>query len=252
MTRRTADLVSRCHLQHAMATGGVIGVVLWLIAFAASGFLPPIPPSWDAERTVEHYRAHTRVIQAGAALMLIGGASYLCQVAAMAAQMRRIPNVPDAAHALQLGSGTLGAFCFILPGIVLAAAAYRLDRSAELTQALKDLFMFSIVLPWPPFAAQALAFAWAVLADRRPKPCSPRPWPCSTSWRPSSISRPSPRIAWRPGLWRGTAPCLSGSRPSPLAPCLPPTVSASCGPWTRRTRPKPRAAWTTVGGASRK
>jgi len=163
------------NLQYACAISGIVVLILNLVGFAASGFLPPIPPSWDAERTAEHYREHEKGILAGAALMAISSMPYLAYTAAISAQMRRIPNLPYAARALQLASGAVAAVSFLMSGVILAVADYRLDRPAEITQALNDLFWFISILPWPAFAAQDLGLAYAIIFDCRLNPLFPKP-----------------------------------------------------------------------------
>lgn len=111
----------RC-FQYACAVSGVLCSVTFFVGFAASGFLPPISPSWDAERTVKHYRDHEHGIQAGSALLVISGMFYLPLTAGISAQMRRIPNLHYAVSALQLASGAAGIFTFMMPGMILAVA----------------------------------------------------------------------------------------------------------------------------------
>ncbi|PNY19956.1 Uncharacterized protein TCAP_07432 [Tolypocladium capitatum] len=178
------DFLNRCgrspilsprNFQYACAFSGILVLIITIVAFAASGFLPPPPPSWDAEQVAEHYREHETGIQAGAALLAISGMSYLAFTAAISAQMRRIPNLPHAASALQLASGAACAGIFEMVGLILAATNYRLERPAEITQALNDLFWFMAVLSWPIFMAQGFALAYAILIDCRPKPPFPKP-----------------------------------------------------------------------------
>jgi hypothetical protein len=161
--------------QYMCGSCGIVCTVLVLVAFIVSGFLPPISPAWSAEQTANHYRDHERGIQAGAALLLISGMSFLPFTAALSAQMRRVPNLHFVAISLQLASGTLGAFFIMNAGILLAVANYRLDRPAEITRALNDLFWLSTFLSWPPYVVQNLTIAYAVVVDSRPKAISPKP-----------------------------------------------------------------------------
>ncbi|POR33836.1 Uncharacterized protein TPAR_05967 [Tolypocladium paradoxum] len=171
------DLLNRCGqsaimsprtFQYACAASGILMLIFTLAAFAASGFLPPLPPSWTAEQAVEHYRDHEKGIRAGVALLAVSGMFYLGLTAAMSAQLRRIPNLPYAA-------GAACAAFFVMSGLILAVANYRLDRSAEITQALNDLFWFIVVMTWPVFTAQSIAIAYAIVIDCRPKPLFPKP-----------------------------------------------------------------------------
>lgn len=150
-------------------------MIFAFVAMGVSGFLPPISPAWDAEQTVDHYRSHEKGIQVGAILLIIGGMFYLALTAIISTQMQRIPNLPLAVSTLQQISGTAGAcIAFMLPGVVLAVASYRLDRHVEITQAFNDLFWFLLLITWPPLLSQGWAFAYAIITDPQPKPLFPK------------------------------------------------------------------------------
>ncbi|EXJ89976.1 hypothetical protein A1O3_03043 [Capronia epimyces CBS 606.96] len=169
-----SSAMSPRNFQYACAGSGILCSIFFLVSFAASGFLPPVKPYWDAERLVKHYRDHEHGIQAGAALLVLSGMFYLPLTAAISAQMRRIPNLHYVVSALQLASGAAGIFTIILPGVILAVTNYRLDRPVEITQALNDLFWITAFLPWPTFMIQNFAFAYAIIIDSRPRPLFPK------------------------------------------------------------------------------
>lgn len=163
------------NIQYACAAGGILTLPFAALALAASGFLPPISPAWDAERTVRHYRSHEKGIQVGAMLLFVAGIPYLAMTAIISEQMQRIPGLPPVVATLQQIAGAAGAcITFMLPGIILAVASYRLDRHVEITQALNNLFWFMLLISWPPAFAQAWVFAYAIIIDSRPNPLSPK------------------------------------------------------------------------------
>ncbi|KIM93375.1 hypothetical protein OIDMADRAFT_138039 [Oidiodendron maius Zn] len=166
--------MSTWNIQYVCAVSGIICTFFNIGALAASGFLPPLPPSWDAEQTAKHYRDHEKGIQGGASLMVFSGMFYLLFTAVISAQMRRISNPHHAVSALQLASGAAGSLVFIMSGMVLAVTSYRLDRPVEITQALNDLFWVTYCMPWPAFIVQNFAFAYAIIIDRRSKPLFPK------------------------------------------------------------------------------
>ncbi|VUC23906.1 unnamed protein product [Clonostachys rosea] len=100
---------------------------------------------------------------------------YLPLTAAISGQMRRIPNLHYTVSAPQLASGAAGIFTWIMPGMILGAANYRLDRPVEITQALNELFWITALMPWPTFLVQNFAFSYAILIDSRPVPIFPKP-----------------------------------------------------------------------------
>lgn len=162
------------YFQYYCVVSGVLCSLLFLIAFAASGFIPPPKAHWSAEHIVQHYRDHEHGVQAGSAILVCSGMFYLPLVTAISAQMRRIPNLPYAVSALQLASGAAGIFTFIMPGIILGATNYRLDRPVEITYAMNELFWMTALMPWPTFMAQNFAFSFSILYDSRPKPLFPK------------------------------------------------------------------------------
>ncbi|RFU34092.1 hypothetical protein B7463_g2240, partial [Scytalidium lignicola] len=143
-------------------------------AFIAADFIPPIKPWWSAERTAEHYQNHTIGIRVGAALMIFSGMFYLPYTVLISTQMNRIPWLPRGVSLLQAASGAASVFAFSLPAMVLAIAAYRPERSPEMTQMLNDMFWIFAVMPWPTFLSQNWAFAYAILVDTRAKPLFPK------------------------------------------------------------------------------
>ncbi|KAH7385679.1 membrane protein [Pyrenochaeta sp. MPI-SDFR-AT-0127] len=160
--------------QYACGISGILSAIFFGGAFVVAGFIPPPRAHWDAERTVQFYRDHETRIHAGSAILVISGMWYLPLTAAMSAQMRRIPNLHYVVPALQLASGAAGIFTWMMPGIILSATAYRLDRPVEITQALNELFWLSALMPWPTFLIQNWAYSYAVIVDTRPKPLFPK------------------------------------------------------------------------------
>ncbi|KAM7200724.1 hypothetical protein V8F20_005226 [Naviculisporaceae sp. PSN 640] len=148
---------------------GVFGVIVTLCTFAAPVFLPPIPPSWDAERTTQYYRDHHSAVQFSAIGAVIGGTCYSLSTAIFASYIARIPNISRTNVYVQLGTGICNSLIFVLGGIVLATLDYRLDRNPEITQALSDFFWITWMFPTPVLQAQVMSLAWAALSDRRSK-----------------------------------------------------------------------------------
>ncbi|KAJ4243995.1 hypothetical protein NW762_014608 [Fusarium torreyae] len=163
------------NFQYACAVCGILCSLFFFFAFVACDFLPPIPPTWSAERTVEHYKNNHDGIATGSALLVISGMFYLPLTAAISGQMRRIPKLHYSVSILQLASGAAGIFTFMMPGMILGVANYRLGRPVEITQALNELFWITALMPWPTFLVQNFAFAYAILIDTRPVCIFPKP-----------------------------------------------------------------------------
>ncbi|KAH8807538.1 hypothetical protein F5884DRAFT_880682, partial [Xylogone sp. PMI_703] len=106
--------------------------------------------------------------------MIFSGMFYLPYTVLMSIQMDRIPGIPRGLSLLQVASGAASIFTFSLPAMVLALAAYRPERPAEMTQLLNDMFWLFAIMPWPTFVTQNWAFACAILLDTRPQPLLPK------------------------------------------------------------------------------
>ncbi|KAJ3545083.1 hypothetical protein NM208_g2692 [Fusarium decemcellulare] len=161
-------------LHYAFASCGLICGTLFFIAFLASDFLVPLSPSWSAERTAEHYRKHQAGIHAGSALMMFSGTFFLPYTIAISDQMRRIPNIPWVLPQIQIASGIAGTFGFFMPGMHLAVAALRVDRSPELIELANDTFWMYAILPFQTFILQSWAWSYAIIIDNRPNPMYPK------------------------------------------------------------------------------
>ncbi|KAK9423227.1 putative Integral membrane protein [Seiridium unicorne] len=168
-------LLSYTAVQYYCAACGAAAGIMFILAFAIAGFIPPPHPSWDAETVSQCiYVDHITRIRAGGAILMISGGFYLPFSAAISNQIRRIPNVPYMIHQLQLSSAAAGVWTFMLPGVVLCIASFRPDRPAEITQMLNEFFWIVALMPWPTFMVQNFAFVYAIILDGRSKPLFPK------------------------------------------------------------------------------
>ena len=191
--------------QRAAAAGGVVCVLMFFAAFALGGFIPPISPSLTAAQVAAHYRAHTEGIRLGGLVMMIGSMLYAPFTAVISAQVARIPGVHRAVHYTQLAAGAFASVTFLIPGMLFVLAAFRPERPVEQTMLLNDLAWVLLVLPWPPFFTQNVAFAFAILADPRRPGLFPRWLAYANIWAPLSFS-PSvllPFFKTGPFAWNG-------------------------------------------------
>jgi len=147
---------------------------MFLLGFVAADFVAPIKPWWGAEQTAHHYKIHRDRTRAGGAILVVSGMFYLPFSAVISNQMRRIPNLHYMIHQLQLASAAAGVWTFILPGIILSATSFRVDRPDEITYMFSDFFWICAFMPWPTFMAQNFAFSYAIIIDPRKKPLFPK------------------------------------------------------------------------------
>ncbi|PHH67213.1 hypothetical protein CDD81_2982 [Ophiocordyceps australis] len=168
--------VSPLNFQYACAMSGLMCLVCWVVGFASSGFIPSIPPWWDAQQTAKHYRDHETGIQAGTVMMLLSAILYLPFTIAMARHMQCIPNIDYVIHTLQLAAGIVATTTYTVTCMALGTANFRLaHRPPEITQAFSDLYWIASFFEALPFTFQSFAFAYATIVDPRPR----RPFPKS-------------------------------------------------------------------------
>jgi len=106
--------------------------------------------------------------------MSLGTGLFAPFVVGMSHQLRRIGEHVSALATVELICGSLAALQGLMPCMFWASAAYRPERSPEITQSLDDM-------AWLPFAGvvillmiEQVATGVAVLSDRRQKPLFPR------------------------------------------------------------------------------
>lgn len=156
------------------ASCGILTLVFLLAGFPSAGFIPPLSPSLAADEVVAHYASHRAAIKATGTLMSLIGVTYSLFVATISGQLSRIPGIPRAVIYTQLLGGCITGLYMTLPGYILLVTAYRPERSPDITVAFNDMFWILLILDIPAFAVQELAFSYAVIQDRRPRPLFPR------------------------------------------------------------------------------
>ncbi|MCW3040265.1 MAG: hypothetical protein JWM31_2170 [Solirubrobacterales bacterium] len=149
--------------QTACAVTGVIGVVLILIGFVTAHYVPPPKANWTAEHLQSFYQSHSDLKRFGLFVMLFGTAFFAPLVAGMKVVLDRIEGPPGTLATLQAIIGAAGTVLLILFVMLLGVAAFRPDRSPDVTQAFHDAGWFMAFLSAVPFTMQAITIAAAVL-----------------------------------------------------------------------------------------
>ena len=156
-------------------SGILCPIFMFIGLWPMAGFFPPHLPTASAAEIAAIYQHDTNGIRLGMIVILMAGALFAPFVASISAQMRRIENskTPVLSYT-QLSSGTAGILLFIIPAMIWTAAAYRPDRSPEITQTLNDLGWLCFVMPFILAVVQNLAIGFAIISDKNAKPVFPR------------------------------------------------------------------------------
>lgn len=162
-------------IQRIAALCGPAFVVLfiggwWLIA----GFVPPHPPTMDADALAAVYAANTGLIRFGILLAMISTAFVLPFTAILAAHIRRIEQGLPVLTYTELIGGALTTVILLVPTVLWSLAAFRPERSPEIILVLNDFAWMFFLMTFAPVCMQILALALAVLLDRRRPPRFPR------------------------------------------------------------------------------
>jgi hypothetical protein len=153
---------------------GLIAYILFVLSGVANGFWTPMAPTMSAADVVAYYQAHLTGIRIGAILFLLSPAFYIGFTAVITEEMKRIegPSAPLAWTQLILGIFTV--LPFFPTAIFWTAAAFRLDRPAEITQTLNDIAWLFDVMPGAPAGFQPIVIGLAILGDKNRVPVFPR------------------------------------------------------------------------------
>ncbi|MBB3606142.1 hypothetical protein FHT40_005831 [Mycolicibacterium sp. BK556] len=149
--------------------------LLWLVGFVFfAQWIPPIPPSNSAGEIADLFTARSVPIRIGMVLMTIGTVFYLPWTVVLSDLIKEIEGKSFFLAGTQLTAGVVSAMTFFLPAFVWTTAAFRPNRSPEITQALVDLGWLFFITPIAPFILQYVTLAIAIFRDRRPRPAFPR------------------------------------------------------------------------------
>src|ERR1700722_19500436 len=100
-------------------------IVVMLLGFLFACFIPAPSPHDTAAQIARIFRAHPTRIRFGLVLTMFGAALLGPFVAVITVQMKRIEGRTSPLAYVQLALGALLAFEFVVPVMVLQAAAFR-------------------------------------------------------------------------------------------------------------------------------
>jgi hypothetical protein len=137
----------------------------------------PFPPAANdtPAETVEFYAHNPNLVRFGLMLTSIGVSLIGPLTALITVQMLRMEHGrPPLLSILQAICGAVTWVMLLVPFILMNVAAFRPERSPELTQTLTDLSWILFLTPVAPFLIQNFSIGAAILADPAPTPVLPR------------------------------------------------------------------------------
>lgn len=161
-------------VQLVCASSGFVFVVVLFGGIIAAGWLPPISPATPAGDVGGYYAEHAGGIRLMSVLVMFGAGLTAPFAGLIAAHVKRIEGSFTPLAFTNLGAGAAGVCAIFMPAMLFAAAAYRPERDAALTQLMNDLAWVPFIMNGPPAICQAVSFGVAVLGDRSRRRAFPR------------------------------------------------------------------------------
>ena len=170
-------MISRMHLAGVWCgflflLSYIIG--LWLL----SGFVPAHAPTATAAEIAAIYKANADGIRLGMVFVMIAAGFYLPWTVTLSALIKRMEGNSSFLSQTQLIGGLAASMFFVLPALIWQVAAYRVDRSPELSLMLNDMGWILTVTPDPPFFVQFIPLLVAIFINRS----TPAPFPRWMGW----------------------------------------------------------------------
>jgi hypothetical protein len=167
------------HLQARLERIGVWLVLPFCVAFflGAGGlahWVPPPSPGKSAGEIADIYASRTTSIRIAACLMLFTGLTSVTFIAVLVKYVRRIEGGWGVLTTSQLVAGVWFPFVVWMPWMFAEAAAFRPERSPEITQALNDVFWLCALGLVGGVVVQAIILAAATFLDQGAEPIFPR------------------------------------------------------------------------------
>ena len=165
MLQREDTLTRRIQLFCALC--GPAMIVIAFSGWILSGLLPtPLGAHNTPEEVVAFYRDHATSVRAGLVMAGIGLGGIFPLVAVISMQMMRMEGRYPILSFLQMVTGSATGVMLLIPMLLMTMAAFRPDRTPEITVTLNDAAWFLFITPIMPFIIQNVAIGVAVLNDR--------------------------------------------------------------------------------------
>lgn len=150
-----------------------VALILWIVSFFLfPGFNPPMSPTMPAEQVAAFYRDPGRIPQIRSSMILFNwfGVCLVPILALIVLQIRRMAHRTPIFSYAMLGCAAGGPTLFLVANVCWLLAAFRPERSPELTQLLNDLAWVTFTILVPFFIGQCVILALAIYFDDPSRP----------------------------------------------------------------------------------
>ncbi|OBH49923.1 hypothetical protein [Mycobacterium sp. E2479] len=150
-----------------------VALILWIVSFFLfPGFNPPMSPTMPADEVAAFYRDPGHIPQIRSSMILFNwfGVCLVPILALIVLQIRRMAHRTPIFSYAMLGCAAGGPTLFLVANVCWLLAAFRPERSPELTQLLNDLGWITFTILVPFFIGQCVILALAVYFDDPSRP----------------------------------------------------------------------------------
>jgi hypothetical protein len=148
-------------------------LILWIAGFLLfPGFNPPMSPTMPAEQVAAFYRdpAHVPEIRYSMIVFNWFGVCLVPILGLIVLQIRRMAHRTPIFSYAMLGCAAGGPTLFLVANVCWLLAAFRPERSPELTQLLNDFGWITFTILVPFLIGQSVIIALAIFFDDQPRP----------------------------------------------------------------------------------
>lgn len=147
-------------------------IVLAFIFFP--GFMPPMSPTMSETEVAEFFRENVSAIRWSMVTFNLFDVMFLSMFVVAGVQMKRMATPSPALAYAFIGSTASVVTLFTVADLMWLVAAFRPERSPEITVLLNDMAWIFFVTPVGLFASMCGFLATAIFLDARPDPVLPR------------------------------------------------------------------------------
>lgn len=146
-------------IHSALLYAGLIGLGVFVVA----GWLPLIPPHWDAAQVTQMFIEDRFRVRVGTAILMFASPFLWVFSGAISAQMKRIEGHLHPLANIQMAASTGTVIIVMFAGLFWLCAGFRPDMPPQNVQLFNDMAWFFFVAAYPPIFVQVLAIGICIL-----------------------------------------------------------------------------------------
>ncbi len=148
-----------------------VTAIIWGAAFLLfPGFRSPMSPTMPAEQVAAFYRDNLAAVRSSMIVFNWFGVCLVPILILIIMQIRRMAHRTPIFSYAMMGCAAGGPTLFLIANVCWLLAAFRTERSAELTQLLNDFAWITFTISVPYLIGQSVILSLAIYFDDQPRP----------------------------------------------------------------------------------